>query len=123
MMSLVGLVAALVVPLNDNVRRANRADHLRCGAFQSGEVATYLVDRFGCTEQQADKAERKLLPNLANSLRAPRMEAVCVALQLRLGLSEKPLNAKALRAAGGRWTAQRSPRRVSASAHMLALKP
>ena len=81
----------LVVALSTAaVHRARLAVRPRCPAVQCGATADYLI-RLGCTEEQASKAEGKLLPNIRDSLDAATVEAKSDALQSRLALSEAQL--------------------------------
>ena len=81
----------LVVALSTAaVHRARLAVRPRCPAVQCGATADYLI-RLGCTEEQASKAEGKLLPNIRDSLDAATVEATSNALQSRLALSEAQL--------------------------------
>ena len=68
----------------------HRAVRPRCPAVQCGATADYLL-RLGCTEEQASKAEGRLLPSIRDSLDDATVEATSSALQSRLALSDEEL--------------------------------
>ena len=78
----VSLTVALVPPV------ARPPSHVVC----SGAAYDYCIQSFGCTAEEADKAERRiLLPNIVESLTRTQIEFVCDWLQSSLDLSDAEL--------------------------------
>ena len=84
-------LAVVPVALVQPVARPPR--HVVCG----GAAADYFTERFGCTAEEAAKAERKLLPKIAEGMTRARAEAVCGWLQSALDLSDSELKKPVLR--------------------------
>ena len=75
------LAVALVPPA------ARLSSHVVCG----GAAYDYYIQSFGCTAEEAAKAERRLLPTIAESLTQTQIDCVCVWLQSSLDLSDVEL--------------------------------
>ena len=57
----------------------------------SGAAYDYCIQSFGCTAEAAGKAERRLLPDIAERLTRTKIDFVCEWLQSSLDLSDAEL--------------------------------
>ena len=57
----------------------------------SGAAYDYCIQSFGCTAEAAGKAERRLLPDIAERLTRTKIDYVCDWLQSSLDLSDAEL--------------------------------
>ena len=64
---------------------------------RTGVATDYCVQTLGCTREDAVKAEAKMLPQVANSVRIQKAEKVCAELRAKLGLSDADLRKLVLR--------------------------
>ena len=78
---LLSLTVALVPPA------ARLPSHVVCG----GAAYDYCIQALGCTAEEAAKAERALLPNIAESITRAQAEERCSWLRSRLDLSDAEL--------------------------------
>lgn len=73
------------------------AARLPTAVVRDGASADYFTQRFGCTAEEAAKAERKLLPSIARRMTRAQADELCSWLQSTLGLSESELKKLLLR--------------------------
>ena len=81
------LTVALVPPI------AKRPSHV----VRSGAAYDYCIQSLGCTAAEASKAERRLLPNIAESPTQTQIDCVCDWLQSSLDLSDAELKKVVMR--------------------------
>ena len=64
---------------------------------RTGVATDYCVQTLGCTREDAVKAEAKMLPQVANSVRRQKADVVCAELRAKLGLSDNEMRKLVLR--------------------------
>ena len=69
----------------------------RRGVVRPGVATDYCVQTLGCTLEDAVRAEAKMLPQVANSVRRDKAEVVCAELRAKLGLSDNEMRKLVLR--------------------------
>ena len=69
----------------------------RCRIVRTGVATDYCVQTLGCTLEDAVRAEAKMLPQVANSVRRDKAEVVCAELRAKLGLSDHEMRKLVLR--------------------------
>ena len=70
---------------------------LRGRVVRKGVATDYCVQTLGCTREDAVKAEAKMLPQVANSVRRQKADVVCAELRAKLGLSDNEMRKLVLR--------------------------
>ena len=78
-------------------RTGVRPSARRRGVVRPGVATDYCVQTLGCTLEDAVRAEAKMLPQVANSVRRDKAEVVCAELRAKLGLSDHEMRKLVLR--------------------------
>ena len=65
--------------------------------MRTGVATDYCVQTLGCSLEDAVRAEAKMLPQVANSVRRDKAEVVCAELRAKLGLSDHEMRKLVLR--------------------------
>ena len=78
-------------------RSSPRPSARRRGVVRPGVATDYCVQTLGCTLEDAVRAEAKMLPQVANSVRRDKAEVVCAELRAKLGLSDHEMRKLVLR--------------------------
>ena len=79
------------------VARTGARSARRRGVVRPGVATDYCVQTLGCTLEDAVRAETKMLPQVANSVRRDKAEVVCAELRAKLGLSDHEMRKLVLR--------------------------